>query len=219
VPDITDYWADGPGGGTPITAANQNAREEAIFDAATAYADSVSDKRVDLPTGYLYENMDRRSITNTAAIGAGLITCAGWVVVRAGVAITSITFGTGGGTAMASPTNQWFGIQDASNEQVVAVTTDDTTAAWANNTTKTLSISGGPWTPGSDMLVRGLICVAATTAPTLQGLTGSATAQTVLQLAPKSIYRDTTSRTSPVAVGTTLTPNSSEFRTPWFGFS
>ena len=219
MPDITDYWVDGPGGGTPITAANQNAREEAIFDAATAYADSVSDKRVDLPTGYLYENMDRRGTTNSAAVGAGIITAAGWVVVRAGVAITNIVFCTGA-TAATSPTNQWFGLQDATNEQIVAVTSDDTTTAWSFNTIKSLPIAGGPWTPGSDMLVRGLIMFGAGNATSMGGLTGSSGANSAMQLAPKSIYRDTgTGRTTPLAVGTTLTPNSGEFRTPWFGLT
>jgi parallel beta-helix repeat protein len=56
-----------------------------------------------------------------------------------GLTISSISF-TSGGTAAASPTNQWFTVHNASRV-ALARTADATTAAWAANTTKTLAIA------------------------------------------------------------------------------
>ncbi|GAB2732839.1 right-handed parallel beta-helix repeat-containing protein [Streptomyces bullii] len=56
-----------------------------------------------------------------------------------GLVISSISF-TSGGTAAASPTNQWFTLHNSSRV-ALARTADATTAAWASNTTKTLAIA------------------------------------------------------------------------------
>jgi hypothetical protein len=78
----------------------------------------------------------------------------------------SITFISSGNAAV-SPTNQWFSIYNATTLAKVAVTNDDTTTAWAAQTAKTLTISGGV------TITEGLyyigVMVAAGTPPSLYG--------------------------------------------------
>ncbi len=181
-----------------------------------AGSDALGERNLDKATGYITQSMDRRQTTNVAGLSAGVIQVAGWINVKAGVPITSIAF-CSGATAVATPTNQWFGLVDLA-DKIVAVTADDGSAAWSANQVKVLSIASGPYTPSVDAILRGLIMVAAATPPSFAGVTGSATANAAMQMAPKSVYRDTGSgRTTPVAVNTTLTPNGTEFRIPWFG--
>lgn len=56
-----------------------------------------------------------------------------------GLVVSNISF-TSGGTAASSPTNWWFTLHDSSRV-ALARTADQTTTAWAANTTKTLAIA------------------------------------------------------------------------------
>jgi lysophospholipase L1-like esterase len=89
------------------------------------------------------------------------------VLLTAGQVITSVTF-YAGGTAVATPTNQWFGLFDSSRN-AVALTADATTAAWAGFAKKTLALTASYTVPATGMYYLG-ICVAATTMMSLNGL-------------------------------------------------
>lgn len=86
-------------------------------------------------------------------------------LVPANTLVTSITVWSAN-TALSVGSNQWFAIFDATSRAKLAITTDDTSTAWAANTAKTLNLSA-TWTPTADTLIAVGACVVATTPPTL----------------------------------------------------
>lgn len=84
-----------------------------------------------------------------------------------GITINTITFFSAT-TALSVGANQWFGLFNNTFGKL-AVTADDTSTAWAANTAKTLTISGGFVTTYSGLHFLGCM-VKATTVPTLQGI-------------------------------------------------
>src|ERR1044072_2390966 len=184
----------------------------------------LSDARIPIyqeawkPSGIKYENFRRDDCVNVAGIASGLMQATGPFVLKQGDPITSIGMWSGA-TPATTPTNQWFFIQDASNDQVVAVTGDDGTNAWGSNTLKTISITGGPWSAPSQGNYRVGVCVVAATPPSFFGKTGTSTAAGALSSAPKIVGGEGTARTGPVAVGTVLTFSTLESRMPYFQLS
>lgn len=80
--------------------------------------------------------------------------------------ITSITFLTGS-VAVATATNQWFGLFDDALA-ALAFTTNDTTAAWTSSAEKTLNLSAPFTTTYAGLYYIGVM-VTATTMPNLHG--------------------------------------------------
>jgi hypothetical protein len=93
-----------------------------------------------------------------------------------------------GSVAATSPTNQWFSIYDLSRNKL-AVTADDTTTAWAADTVKTLTISGGYTVATAGYFYIGAM-VAASIPPSFCGFTLASTA--LATLAPIMCARDNT---------------------------
>jgi hypothetical protein len=127
------------------------------------------------------------------------------------VQISSITFWSGS-TAAVTPTNQWFALVRQSDRAVLRATTDDTTAAWAANTAKTLSLSSA-YTPGSDTLAYVGVMVAATTPPTFCGK--GLALQALAHLTPSLSTLSTSGLTTPSADGTTLAAGSGNTSLPY----
>lgn len=129
-----------------------------------------------------------------------------------GFVVHNITF-VSGTTAGGTLTHQWFGLADA-NLKIVATTADDTSTAWGASTAKTLAIGkvGGATatayrvpntTPqGRATLYYAVFCVAASTVPTIHGITSSAWAAGTT---PKSGVTDLTSQTTPAASDSSIT--------------
>lgn len=94
------------------------------------------------PTNTTYnENMRRTEVSsNAVVIGAtGLMTSVA-IPLQAGDIVTNITFRSGG-TAAGTPTAYWFALYSAaSTPALMAQTADQTSTAWAANTTKTLAL-------------------------------------------------------------------------------
>jgi hypothetical protein len=112
-----------------------------------------------------------------------------------------------GGTALATGTHQWFCIIDQVTATVLAVTADDTSAAWLAQSEKTLVLASN-YTPSVDTPVWIGVVVVAGTMPTLIGLehTTLANASPINNLAP--VFGGTTGNTglnAPVALGTSIT--------------
>lgn len=84
-----------------------------------------------------------------------------------GITVNTISFFSAT-TALSVGANQWFGLFNNTFGKL-AVTGDDTSTAWAANTVKTLTISGGFLTTYSGLHFVGCM-VKATTVPTLQGI-------------------------------------------------
>lgn len=120
-------------------------------------------------SGALYETVDRNLCdeVNTAVLSTGRLSLqAIWL--PANTVITSISFWSAT-TAAGTPTNQLFGLYDI-NLNLLRSSTNDTTAAWAANSRKTLSLTSTFTTTYSGIHYLGCM-VTATTVPTLKGNT------------------------------------------------
>jgi hypothetical protein len=158
------------------------------------------------PAGVIRETIPRYAgpMSNLAsAITLGTPTVSSMPLI-AGEVITSIRWfaGSTGLAAAAGQTNQWFFLADA-NLRVLAVTTDDTTAAWTANTGKTLALTTPLTVPSDGMYRPGLVVAGGAATPTMLGI--SANSNSVLNQVPITDGKSsTTGLTAPVAVGTVL---------------
>lgn len=120
-------------------------------------------------TGQLYETIDRDlcAEVNTAALSTGRLTLQA-IYLPAGTTINNISFWSAT-TALATGTNQLFGLYD-SNLNLLRSTTNDTSTAWGANSKKTLSLTSAFTTTYSGLHYVAIM-VTATTVPTLKGNT------------------------------------------------
>lgn len=125
--------------------------------------------RANLPRFGLY---DSASDAGQVALATGVMTAVR-IKLAAGDVVTNISFRSGA-TAAGTPTNWWFALySSASTPALLAQTADQTSTAWAANTTKTLALSSAQTiTAGGYYWVA--INVTATTVPTLLGCVGVA---------------------------------------------
>lgn len=139
-----------------------------------------------LPTSVIAQSIPRTQVRDnlTASFVSGQQSFV-LVWLPAGL-ISTISFSSAT-TAAITPTAQWFSVY-SSARALLAVTADDTTTAWAANTIKTLTISGGYTVPTEGYYYLGAM-VAAATVPTLLGYVSS-TVSNVLPLIVSG--RDTT---------------------------
>jgi hypothetical protein len=119
------------------------------------------------PTAAIAETCSRANnfVTNLGATSGRIHLSP--IYLPAGKTISSITF-VSGATALATGTNQWFGLFDSSRNKL-ALTGDDTSTAWAASTAKTLNLSAAYTTTSSGLYYVGVM-VAATTTPSYLGL-------------------------------------------------
>lgn len=123
------------------------------------------------PNVYHRANLPRVGLGDQAALATGVMTAVP-VWLNSGDVVTNISF-TSAATAAGTPTNWWFALySNASTPALLAQTADQTSTAWAADTTKTLalataqtiSVSGVYWVA---------VNVTATTVPTLVGAVGA----------------------------------------------
>lgn len=149
----------------------------------------------DAPTGALAATFPRREADTVGAVLTSGTPFLAAIFLVEGREINDISF-VSGGTALGTGTHQQFGLY-ASDLSRLAVTSDDTSTAWATNTTKTLSLTA-PYTPTSSGLHYVAILVAATTVPTLRGRPSVGTG-IVASYTPK--LQGNSSSTAQVALG------------------
>lgn len=138
-------------------------------DALAAYATSGPSSpstfyRANQPRIGLY---DSASDTGQVALATGVMTSVP-IFLSAGDVITSVSFRSGA-TAAGTPTAWWFALySNAATPALLAQTADQTSTAWAANTTKTLALA-----TAQTISITGIYWVAinvtATTPPTLLG--------------------------------------------------
>lgn len=118
-------------------------------------------------TGTLAETMARETLqeTNTTMAASGTLNMQA-IYLRAGQLVTNITLSSAT-TAAVTPTNYFFGLFDASRNQL-ATSANQTTSAWAANTLKTLAMTVAYRVPTSGLYYIGYFMTAATV-PTLKG--------------------------------------------------
>jgi hypothetical protein len=168
------------------------------------YADAPAGYRVGWrPNAALLENHSRDRLPgDITALTSGTLYLSGGLIVPKGMKLSSLTFFSGT-TALATGTNQWFCLVRHSDATVVAVTSDDTSTAWAANTAKTLTFASA-WTPDDDTPVWAGVMVAATTPPSMLGLDHNAVNAVIKDITPKLGATANTGLTTPLAVGTVL---------------
>ena len=169
------------------------------------------------PTGMFRSNIDRSDVpSDTAAITSGTMLSVP-VLLFAGDVVTNLTFASGA-TAAGTPTHWFFALYDtAATPALIGQSADQTTTAWAANTSKTLALAA-PYTVRATGWYRASVSVTASTVPTLSGITvmtaasaGVVTGQIVLAqtsgsalgaTAPATIASPTTATQVPYVVAT-----------------
>lgn len=123
------------------------------------------------PNVYHRANLPRVGLGDQTALATGVMTAVP-IWLNAGDVVTNISF-TSGATAAGTPTAYWFALySNAATPALMAQTADQTTTAWAGDTTKTLALA-----TAQTITVSGVywaaINVTATTPPTLVGAVGA----------------------------------------------
>ena len=109
-------------------------------------------------------NMPRSDIaSDTAALTTQVLTTVA-LPLSAGDLVTKIAFKSGA-TAAGTPTNYWFALYDTAGN-LISQTADQTTTAWAADTTKDLALAT-PYLVGTPGVYYAGIMVKATTVPSL----------------------------------------------------
>lgn len=157
------------------------------------------------PTGTYRPSMDRmRAGADLAALATQVMLSAA-LYLQAGDVIASLTFKSGG-TAAVTPTNWWFALYDtATTPALLAQTADQTTAAWAANTAKTLALAA-PVTVSKTGIYYAAVMVKAATVPTLIGATVVAGAAGGVLAADKALVQTSGSALVATAPATVATP-------------
>lgn len=146
---------------------------EAQF-AAQAYA-TTADYYLDGQPTFLRKNLLRQQCGgNLSALTTQVMTSVA-VLLFAGDVVTNLTFKSGG-TGAGTPTNWWYALFDTNpTPQLLGQTADQTTAAWAADTAKTLALASPYTVPLTGIYYAGVM-VKATTPPTLIGASAQADA-------------------------------------------
>lgn len=125
------------------------------------------------PDTFFRRNMPRTGLYDSAgdtgqvALATGVMTSVP-IPLRAGDVITNISFRSGA-TALATGSNWWFALYSAAATPVLlAQTADQTSGAWAANTTQTKALTVAQTITADGIYYVGIM-VAASTVPTLLG--------------------------------------------------
>lgn len=157
------------------------------------------------PSGVWRENFPRYLInTDLSALTTQVMTAVA-IPLQVGDVVTNISFRSGA-TAAGTPTNWWFALYDnAATPNLLAQTADQTSGAWAANTTKTLALATAQTITAAGVYY--LACmVKATTPPTLVGFTGFASAFGGVLTADKALAVTSGSSLTTTAPSTLATP-------------
>lgn len=124
--------------------------------------------RRNLPRVGLY---DSAGDTGQVALATGVMTSVP-IYLAAGDVVTNISVRSGA-TAAGTPTNYWVALySSASTPALLSQSADQTSTAWAANTTKTLALAAAQTITASGIYWVGVM-VTATTPPTLLGCVGA----------------------------------------------
>lgn len=147
------------------------------------------------------------------AIGASGVMLSTPLFLGAGETVTSLTFRSGA-TALATGTNHWFALYSPDTvPALLAQTADQTSAAWAANTTKTLALATAQ-TVTRTGFYWAAVMVAASTVPTMVGARyfpglvagernlGQTSGSGLTATAPATIASPTAVQFAPVAAAT-----------------
>ncbi|MGW4467477.1 hypothetical protein [Micromonospora sp. NPDC004704] len=158
--------------------------------------------RRNIPRVGLY---DSASDTGQVALATGVMTSVP-IYLRQGDVITSISLRSGA-TAAGTPTNYWVALySDAATPALLAQSADQTSTAWAANTTKTLALSAPYTVPRTGIYWVGIM-VTATTPPTLLGTV----AAPAIVTGERNLSQSSGTTLTTTAPGTIATPTAKQF--------
>ncbi|MFG2976297.1 hypothetical protein ACGFYY_25355 [Streptomyces sp. NPDC048331] len=158
--------------------------------------------RRNLPRTGLY---DSASDTGQAALTTQVMTSVP-IHLRAGDVVTNISFRSGA-TAADTPTNWWFALySDAATPALLAQTADQTSTAWAANTTMTKALSAAYTVPKTGIYYVGIM-VKATAVPTLLGTI----AAPVIATGERALSQSSGSSLTTTAPATIASPTAKQF--------
>lgn len=187
---------------TQLGGYNRNVRDALAFLNTSEPASPDTFCRRNLPRVGLY---DSASDTGQVALATGVMTSVP-IFLQAGDVVTNLSFRSGA-TAAGTPTNYWFALySDAATPALLAQTADQTSTAWAANTTKTLALSAAYTVPKTS-IYWAAIMVTATTPPTLLG----ACAAPAIVTGERNLSQSSGSALTTTAPGTIATPTAKTF--------
>jgi len=158
--------------------------------------------RRNMPRTGLY---DSASDTGQVALATGVMTSVP-IYLQAGDVITNLSFRSGA-TAAGTPTNWWFALySNAATPALLAQTADQTTGAWAANTTQTKALATAQTITASG-IYWAAIMVTATTPPTLLG----ACAAPAIVTGERNLSQSSGSTLTTTAPATIATPTAKQF--------
>lgn len=147
----------------------------------------------------LLESMAWQSVlSNATTITSGTMRLTGGFYVPAGMTLSSVELASGN-TAGATLTNSWCCLVRQSDNVILAVSPNDTTAAWATFTNRVYTF-GAAWTAPFDTACYLGVVIVGTTMPTLIGQINMAAG-----LGTRRVGNSNTGLTTPLTVGTAVT--------------
>lgn len=160
--------------------------------------------RMWLPATAKMENMDRAdsAFANAAVFATGVLRVWPLGMQRAGDTLSGLWV-TSATTAAVTPTNYWACLIRVSDRQIMAVSADKTTTAWAANTGKQFDFVT-PYTADKDEQMWVGMMVAAATVPSLAGITNTSNGAIAILGSPTISGSSNTGLTTPLAVGTII---------------
>lgn len=153
---------------TQLGILNRNVRDVLGYKQAGVPSSPDTFYRRNLPRTGLY---DSAGDTGHVALATGVMTSVP-IALQAGDVITNISVRSGA-TAAGTPTNWWFALyDDQATPALLSQTADQTTTAWAANTSMTKALAAAQTITRSGIYWVGIM-VTATTVPTLIGTIGA----------------------------------------------
>lgn len=154
------------------------------------------------PTGTLWQTPQPRGGFSENERGAQVSGTIYWWTeeFRRGLPLSAVSLNARN-TAGASMTHSWIGVANLSTKVVLAISNDDTTAAWGQNAARTFTFTNR-WDPDVSGDYRVFMCLVGTTIPTHIGVTNAGTS--ISQRTPQLTGTCDTGQTTPPSVGATL---------------
>lgn len=134
------------------------------------------------------------SAAGTAQTSGTLYLYAVWL--PKGITVSSLTFWAGT-TAGASNTHTWAGLYSSGTRTNLAISADDTTAAWTASTSRTFAMTT-PWQTSVAAMNYVGLCLVGGTIPTIESITGLLTAGSRAATPRPDIVTTLTGQTTPV---------------------
>ncbi|MFJ3834447.1 hypothetical protein ACIPY6_02900 [Streptomyces sp. NPDC090054] len=187
---------------TQLGAYTRNVRDALAHVNASDPASPDAFFRRNLPRTGLY---DSAGDTGQVALTTQVMTSVP-IHLRAGDVVTNVSFRSGA-TAADTPTNWWFALySDAATPALLAQTADQTSTAWAANTTMTKALAAAYTVPKSGIYHVGIM-VKATAVPTLLG----AVAAPAIVTGERALSSSSGSSLTTTAPATIASPTAKQF--------